>query len=113
MTQKPLLYIVTAIAVGYLLVSTLPHQIALYSAYPLKTMSGDGELTAESIPESGSDSDTRQEDQPSNNQIFGETDEYQEISFIEISRLSVLVKWWMLDVLLAFTIYWVAKQRLS
>ena len=113
MTQKSLIYMVIAIAVGYILVTAVPQQVAMYSTPPLTIHKGDGELTAESIPESGTDTDTDSENQPSDSHILSGTDENTEISFIEMSRLSELMKWWTFDIFVALTIYWVAKQRLG
>ena len=113
MTQKSLIYMVIAIAVGYILVSAVPQQVAMYSTPPLINHRGDGELAAESIPESGTDTDTGYEDQPSDSHVLSGTDKNKEISFIEMSRLPELMKWWTFDILVALTIYWVAKQRLG
>ena len=111
MTQKSLVYMVLAVAVGYLLVSTVPQQVALYTTPPLMTQRGDGEFTADTVPESG-DTFTGIKELPESS-ILGETDELREISFMERSRLPELMKWWTIDILVALTIYWVARQRLS
>ena len=111
MTQKSLVYMVLAVAVGYLLVSAVPQQVALYTTPTLMTQRGDGAFTADAVPESG-DTFTGPEGLPESS-ILGETDELREVSFIEISRLPDLMKWWTIDILVALTIYWVAKQRLA
>jgi len=110
MTQKSLVYMVLALAVGYLLVSAVPQQVALYTT-PLMTQRGDGEFTLEAVPESG-DTFTGPEELPESS-ILGETDELRKVSFIERSRLPELMKWWIIDIFVALTIYWVAKQRLA
>jgi hypothetical protein len=110
MIQKSLVYVVLAVAVGYILVSAVPQQVAMYTAPQQMLSRGDGELTIESTPESGSDSLAVPELSPDNS--LGSADEVREVSFIEMTRLPELMKWWTLDVLVALTIYWVAKRRL-
>ena len=108
MTKKSLVYMVLAVAVGYLLVSAVPQQVAMYTTPPMMNQRGEGELL-EMPPESGDTfSDT---DEVPEGMILG-TEEVREVSFIEVSRLPELVKWWTIDILVALTIYWVAKQRL-
>ena len=115
MTQKSLVYMVLAVAVGYILVSAVPQQVAMYSAPQyMQTMSddtfgidavpklGDGEA----VPESG--------DVPND---LGTTENlrgggFEEPSFLEISRLPELMKWWTVDIVVALSIYWVARRRL-
>ena len=63
----------------------------------------------EIAPESG-DTFSSTEELPEG-MILG-TEEVRDVSFIEMSRLPELVKWWTIDILVALTIYWVAKQRL-
>ena len=108
MTQKSLVYMVLAVAVGYLLVSAVPQQVAMYTTPPMRTQRGDGQLL-EIAPESG-DTFSGTEELPEG-MILG-TEEVRDVSFIEMSRLPELVKWWTIDILVALTIYWVAKQRL-
>ena len=110
MTQKSLVYMVLAVAVGYLLVSAVPQQVAMYTTPPMRTQRGDGELL-EMAPESG-DTFMAPEESPPESMILGGADEVREVSFIERSRLPELIKWWTIDIIVALTIYWVAKQRL-
>lgn len=110
MTQKSLVYMVLAVAVGYLLVSAVPQQVAMYTTPPLMTQRGDGELL-EMAPESG-DMLSSGEELPSESKILGD-DTVRDVSFIEMSRLPELMKWWTIDIIVALTIYWVAKQRFS
>jgi hypothetical protein len=76
------------------------------------TQRDDGELI-EIAPESGTDTITGIEEQPSEDEILGEVDETRKVSFIETSQLPELLKWWTLDIVVALVIFWVAKQRLS
>jgi len=109
MTQKSLVYVVLAVAVGYLLVSAVPQQVAMYTTPPMRSQRGDSELL-EMTPKSG-DTFSGPDEAPEG-MILG-TEEVREVSFIEMSRLPELVKWWTIDILVALTIYWVAKQRLA
>ena len=110
MTQKSLVYVVLAVAVGYLLVSAVPQQVAMFTTPPILSQRGDEEIS-EMAPESG-DILSGADAVPSENNIL-EAEEVREISFIEMSRLPELIKWWTIDILIALTIYWVAKQRLA
>jgi hypothetical protein len=103
---------VAAIVVGYVLVSAVPQQIALYTAPQFMNQRGDGELI-EVAPEPGTDTITGIEEQPSEDEILGEVDEIRKVTFIETSQLPELLKWWTLDIMVALVIFWLAKLRLS
>jgi hypothetical protein len=116
MTQKSLVYMVLAVAVGYFLVSAVPQQVAIYtSPQYMQTTSddafgiqelpklGDGEV----VPESG---DVPSDLATTENLRGGG---FEEPSFLETSRLTELMKWWTLDIVVALSIYWVARKRLN
>ena len=109
MTQKSLVYVVLAVIVGYLLVSALPQQIAMHTTPFLMTQREYSDI--EPVPET-SDSLTNPEVLPSENNVLGSSDG-REISNLELSRLPDLIKWWTIDVIVALSIYWIAKQRLT
>ena len=104
MTQKSLVYMVLAVAVGYILVSAVPQQIAMYTA-PQNMLTGpapDGPLTE------GSDVGILGQESakvPSDDGIRS--------SMLEPSRVLELMKWWTVDVLVALSIYWVARRRFA
>ena len=113
MTQKSLVYMVLAVAVGYLLVSTVPHQVSMYATpqevYTLGEKSFDTE-TAPILSDGGGILET--DDAPSGLSTNEIQRGIEETSFLETSRLPELMKWWTLDAIIAFTIYWVARRRL-
>ena len=112
MTQKPLVYMVIAIAVGYILVSTIPQQLSMYTTPQLLIERGNGK-PIESTPESLNDTVTSSEVTQSDSEILGSRDENRKTSFIQTSQINKLMMWWTIDLMIAIIIYWVAKQRLS
>ena len=127
MPQKSLVYMVLAVAVGYLLVSAVPQQIAMYttpqqmlltggteeslSTYGSSTITVSPENDSEAIADAAQAAEATEEAASQANKFEVRGSPF-ESSFIEQSRLPELLKWWMLDILVALTIYWVAKRRL-
>ena len=126
MPQKSLVYMVLAVAVGYLLVSAVPQQIAMYTTPQQMLLTGGTEeslstdgSTITVSPENDSEAiaDAAQAAEAAG-EAASQANKFEvrgspfESSFIEQSRLPELLKWWMLDILVALTIYWVAKRRL-
>jgi hypothetical protein len=121
MTQKSLVYVVLAVAVGYILVSAIPQQVAMY-ATPQSPMLGRGgvEVSSSGItvgkdnvtitPDTGSADAAQAASEAKSLTVQGMP---SESSFVELSQLPELIKWWTLDILVALVIYWVARQRLS
>jgi hypothetical protein len=103
MTQKSLVYVVLAVAVGYMLVSAVPQQVAMYTT-PQQILKSDGQML-ESTPSTEGGPLSSQEAAP-------DISQGRESSFFEMSRLPELMTWWTVDILVALTIYWVAKRRL-
>lgn len=106
MTQKSLVYVVLAVAVGYILVSAVPQQVATFTNPQRMLTSGDGDMEIESAPESGDQFLAPSESLPSD-------DEVRELSLIEAAGLPDLMKWWTLDIIVAITVYWAARRRLA
>lgn len=113
MTQKSLVYVVLAVAVGYMLVSAVPQQVAMYTTpqnmLSVETdsleMGATSQDDGEAVPELG--------DLPSDLKTFeNPRGGFEEPSFLETSQLPRLMKWWTLDIVVAATIYWVARRRL-
>jgi hypothetical protein len=103
-----------AVAVGYLLVSAVPQQVSMYTNPPnmlvtSEKVAGSDEVTqlgeGETIPEN--------DGAPDDTFAYETTRSIEEPSFWEMSRLPELVKWWTLDVVIAISIYWVARRSLS
>jgi hypothetical protein len=117
MTQKSLVYVVLAVAVGYLLVSAVPQQVTMYaSPQPLIR---EGEMTDSGSPNSGDGATVTENSAEAaaaeEDKSFEMTEDHptHERSFLESTRLPELAKWWTLDILIAVSIYWVARRRLS
>jgi hypothetical protein len=115
MNPRSLVHVLVAVAVGYLLISAIPQQVAMYST-PQPVIRG-GELSDSRSPdneevlspESSTESLTDNMEELKSLDINGEP---VEPSLIEYTMLGKLVKWWTLDVLIALTIYWVARRRM-
>ena len=125
MTQKSLVYMVLAVAVGYILVSAVPQQIAMYTNPQEIKLTGSEFSTAdggtitvspendtEAIADAAQAAEAAQSaaTQAPSLEVRGSG---FEPSFLEASQLPELLMWWTLDVLIALVIYWVAKQRLA
>ena len=110
MTNKSLVYLMLAVAVGYILVSAVPQQVAMYTT-PQQMLTGpagsDGTLT-----EDANVLGTPESTEPPLS-MKGQGDEGIRTSFVEPVRVLELMKWWTVDVLVAVTIYWVARRRFS
>jgi hypothetical protein len=125
MTQKSLVYMVLAVAVGYILVSAVPQQIAMYTNPQEIKLTGSEFSTAdggtitvspendtEAIADAAQAAEAAQSaaTQAPSLEVRGSG---FEPSFLETSQFPELLMWWTLDVLIALVIYWVAKQRLA
>ena len=112
MTPKSLVYVVLAVAVGYMLVSAVPQQVAMYTTPPQMLERGPPVLGANQTE----GADTGIMGAPENSsemKTLGVGDDSIRPSFIESTRLPELMKWWTVDILVALTIYWVARRRLA
>ena len=110
MTNKSLVYMMLAVAVGYILVSAVPQQVAMYTT-PQQMLTApagsDGTLTE------GSDAGvlgTPESAEPPLS-MKGSGDNGVRTSMVESSRIFDLMKWWTVDIMVALTIYWVARRR--
>jgi hypothetical protein len=115
MNSRSLAHVIVAVAVGYLLISAIPQQVAKYSTPQSVILGGeisdsrspDNEevLSSESSAESGIDNVEELKS-------FERKGEPVEPSLLEYTRLGELAKWWTFDILVALTIYWVARRRM-
>lgn len=120
-TKSPAIMII-AIAVGYLLISAVPDEVARYTSPrpQLLTEPGPdehmnitrGPLEIASVEENS----TVGEDQPltdlgvPDGEVLGKSGpDREEYGF---SSMTGILKWWIMDLLLAVTIYFFARQRL-
>ncbi len=112
MTPKSLVYVVLAVAVGYMLVSAVPQQVAMYTTPP--QMLERNPLVLGANQTEGADTGILGTPENSSEmKALGVGDDVIHPSFIESTRLPELMKWWTVDILVALTIYWVAKNRLT
>ena len=114
MTQKSLVYVVLAVAVGYILVSAVPQQVATYTTPQDMLLTSEKSFSVDEVPQIGEGQTTPDSDGAADNTYQTETIRVSEDpSFLEASRLPELMKWWTLDVIIAVVIYWVARRSLS
>jgi hypothetical protein len=113
---------ICAIAVGYLLVSAVPGQVALYTQPRMLATGSDGEEILggspqpSEIPESGDSSDGNLTKSPEFN-IEIEEDSRTIESQVDSRRalgdsLIGLSKWWIIDIFIALFIYYLARRFL-
>ncbi len=113
MTQKSLVYMVLAVAVGYMLVSAVPQQLAMYTTPPEMLSVSEKSFDTESAPLLDDGEDIQKfGDTPSDLASTEIQRGFDEPSFLETSRLPELMKWWIVDIMVALSIYWVARRRL-
>jgi len=100
---------VIAVTVGYILVSTVPQQLSVYTT-PQRMLETDaGNMTLSTEPPL----DDMYNNSLSDSKELTAGEETREQSLRDKNQISELFKWWTLDVAIALTIYWVAKQRLG
>ncbi len=104
MNSKTMAYMVMAVAVGYLLIAAVPEQMAMYAAPKDILRTGEGPLlTQGGEPESGNLTFQTPEEEVGgeNTQALGVG-----ISFD-------MYRWWAADLVVALSVYWVAKRRFT
>jgi len=108
MNNRIIAYMVAAVAVGYLLVASLPGQVAMYAAPMSIKGSEDGPLLSEGVPESGNltapATSGSEMDQVPGDGVRGPYTESLGYS---------LYGWWALDLVVALSVYWVARRRFA
>lgn len=118
MNNRVTIYTVLAVTVGYLLISAVPGQVERYVAPPLM-LTGSEETFDERILGEAGESLNVTEDAP----MFGLGEEATEELSGEIGGHIIedrgiasyldLYKWWVLDLGVAFSVYWLARRRLG
>jgi hypothetical protein len=105
MNGKTMAYMVMAVAVGYLLIAAVPEQMYMYAAPKELLRTGEGPLlTQGGEPESGN--------LTSQASPLGETGG-ENTQALGVGASSDMYLWWAADLLVAFSIYWVAKRRFT
>ena len=112
MTPRSLVYVVLAVAVGYILVSAVPQQVAMYTT-PKRMFSGPV-TSAENLSE-GSDMNVlgTPESSQSTESMKVPGDDSVQAPYVDPVRMLELMKWWTVDILVALSIYWVARRRFT
>ncbi len=108
-----------AVMVGYLLISAVPGQVERYVAPRPVMLTGSEETYKEDTPGEAGESLNATEDaqafttgEQGVERLSGETDG-PVVEDLGLSSHLDLYKWWVLDLGLAFSIYWLARRRLS
>jgi len=105
MNGKTMAYMVMAVAVGYLMIAALPEQMAMYAAPKDLLRSEEGPLlTQGGEPELGNL--TSQES--SEGEVGGE-----ETQVLGVGVSFDMYRWWAADLVVALSVYWVAKRRFT
>jgi len=117
MNNRVTVYTVLAVMVGYLLISAVPGQVERYMA-PSPVMLT-GSETFERTPDAAGESLNATEDaealtlgEQGADEPWGERDA-PVLGERGIASYMDLYKWWALDLGVAFSIYWLARRRLS
>ncbi len=134
MTPKSLAYMVVAVFVGYMLVSAIPGQVAMYATPSLSgeageavTVTGSGfsiendtksseiEDLSESLEDAVESSEAVAEIASSASQATADAVEAANAARDARSsrRLMETMVWWIVDVFIALVVYWFARQRFA
>ena len=120
MNNRVTVYTVLAVMVGYLLISAVPGQVERYVAPPPLMLAGSKETVNERNVSDVGESLNATED----TQVFGLGEQGGEELSGEIDGPIIgedrgiasyldLYKWWVLDLGVAFSVYWIARRRLG
>ena len=119
MNPKSTIYVIFAIAIGYFLISAVPGRISMLTEQKLITTegadSGDGQMLG--TPDNFTENNNRSGSDTSDLTIGPESIEIppedRDTLQNDITSTNILdlTKWWIFDLLIAITIYWVAKNR--
>lgn len=97
MNAKIMAYMVVAVAVGYLLVSAVPEQVSMLAGPQEMLRAGEApEESGGPIVASGTEE--------------GELGDLEDHGFMSLFGL---YKWWAIDLVIAFSVYWVARRRFT
>jgi len=133
MTPKSLAYMVVAVFVGYMLVSAVPGQVAMYATPPFfeagetvsvterefspdnDTFSLEIDDLSESLEDAAEASEATAEIASSASQATGDAAEATEAARDARSSLEFMgtMTWWVVDVFVALVVYWFAKRRFA
>jgi hypothetical protein len=117
MNSKSTIYVVFAIAIGYFLISAVPGRISMLAEPKFVTTegadSGDGQMLG--IPDNFTENDNRSGSDIDSPILGPESIEKPPEDTLQndLSSPNILnlTKWWVIDLLIAISVYWVAKNR--
>jgi len=119
MNNRVTVYTVLAVIVGYLLISAVPGQVERYVAPSPAMLTGSKEAIDERpLGESGESLNDTEDAQAfalgeqAVEELSGEIDG-PIIEDLGIASYLDLYKWWVLDLGVAFSVYWLARRRLG
>ena len=120
MNNRVTVYTVLAVMVGYLLISAVPGQVERYVAPPPLMFAGSKETVNErNVSDAGESLNATEEAQAfglgeqSVEELSGEIDGPIIGKDRGIASYLDLYKWWVLDLSVAFSVYWLARRRLG
>jgi hypothetical protein len=108
MNGKTVAYMVVAVAVGYLLVASLPEQVAMYAA-PTSLKSTQEGILLGGEPESGNL--TSPVPSEGKAESLARVDEGG--GMYEVLIGYDIYAWWALDLAVALSVYWLARRRFA
>jgi len=119
MNNRVTVYTVLAVIVGYLLISAVPGQVERYVAPRPVMLTGSKETIDErTLGESGENLNATEDAQAfaleqEVEEFSGEIDDPIIGEDRGIASYLDLYKWWVLDLGVAFSVYWLARRRLG
>lgn len=120
MNNRVTVYTVLAVTVGYLLISAVPGQVERYVAPPPLMLAGSEEAGIERSQGDVVESLNATDDAPvfglgeeATEELTGEPDGPIMLGDRGVVSFLDLYKWWVLDLGVAFSVYWLARRRLS
>jgi hypothetical protein len=96
MNTKIMAYMVAAVAVGYLLISAVPEQVSMFAAPQQMLRVGEAPESSGGLLSSGTEE--------------SELGALQDHGFTNPLDLYM---WWAVDLIVAFSVYWVARRRFT
>ena len=121
MNNKASIYVVLAVAVGYLLISALPQQVSLYTDQRQMLSSQPPGRVTEPEPNGGilgasnsssSDYIPSKSDNFTINKLQGQEPELVDINERSLTDFMSVYKWWVIDLAVALAVYFVAKRQI-
>jgi hypothetical protein len=117
MNRKSTIYVVFAIAIGYFLISAVPGRISMLAEPKLITSegvdSGDGQMLG--APDNFTENDNRSGSDIDSQTLGPESIEKPPEDTLQndLTNQNILnlTKWWVIDLLIAVSVYLVAKNR--